>query len=38
MGSWKHGFFSYGAVGATNVGNIRVVCDEVSIFLFVCSY
>jgi len=21
-GEWKHGFFSYSAVGATNVGNI----------------
>ncbi|XP_026278781.1 phosphatidylserine decarboxylase proenzyme, mitochondrial [Frankliniella occidentalis] len=28
VGSWKHGFFSFGAVGATNVGNIRVICDE----------
>lgn len=31
VGSWKHGFFCFGAVGATNVGNIRVVCDEVRI-------
>ncbi|XP_034247513.1 phosphatidylserine decarboxylase proenzyme, mitochondrial [Thrips palmi] len=28
VGKWKHGFFCFGAVGATNVGNIRVICDE----------
>lgn len=28
VGTWKHGFFCFGAVGATNVGNIRVVCDK----------
>ncbi|XP_059484750.1 phosphatidylserine decarboxylase proenzyme, mitochondrial isoform X2 [Neocloeon triangulifer] len=28
VGSWKHGFFSLTAVGATNVGSIRVYCDE----------
>ena len=33
VGSWKHGFFCFGAVGATNVGNIRVVCDEVCFYL-----
>ncbi|XP_076108197.1 phosphatidylserine decarboxylase proenzyme, mitochondrial-like isoform X1 [Mytilus galloprovincialis] len=27
-GTWKHGFFSYTAVGATNVGSIRIYCDE----------
>ncbi|KAK6644923.1 hypothetical protein RUM43_001199 [Polyplax serrata] len=27
VGSWKHGFFSLTAVGATNVGYIRVVFD-----------
>ena len=26
-GSWAHGFFSMSAVGATNVGCIRVGCD-----------
>ena len=29
-GNWKHGFFSYAAVGATNVGSIKVYCDNVS--------
>uniref|UniRef100_A0A1I8IG16 Phosphatidylserine decarboxylase proenzyme, mitochondrial n=2 Tax=Macrostomum lignano TaxID=282301 RepID=A0A1I8IG16_9PLAT len=27
-GSWRHGFFAYAAVGATNVGNIRVYADQ----------
>lgn len=27
-GTWKHGFFSYIAVGATNVGSIRIHCDQ----------
>ncbi|KAF0312874.1 Phosphatidylserine decarboxylase proenzyme, mitochondrial [Amphibalanus amphitrite] len=27
-GKWRHGFFSFAAVGATNVGSIRVYCDE----------
>ncbi|XP_052799886.1 phosphatidylserine decarboxylase proenzyme, mitochondrial-like isoform X1 [Mya arenaria] len=27
-GSWKHGFYSYTAVGATNVGSIKVYFDE----------
>ena len=30
VGSWEHGFFSLTAVGATNVGFIRVVFDPVS--------
>ena len=30
VGSWKHGFFSMTAVGATNVGSIRVYGDDVS--------
>ena len=29
MGEWEHGFFSLAAVGATNVGSIRVYCDKV---------
>uniref|UniRef100_A0A8D8XPR2 Phosphatidylserine decarboxylase proenzyme, mitochondrial n=1 Tax=Cacopsylla melanoneura TaxID=428564 RepID=A0A8D8XPR2_9HEMI len=28
MGQWKHGFFSMVMVGATNVGSIKVHCDE----------
>ncbi|XP_070573095.1 phosphatidylserine decarboxylase proenzyme, mitochondrial-like isoform X2 [Ptychodera flava] len=27
-GNWKHGFFSMAAVGATNVGSIRIYCDK----------
>lgn len=29
VGEWEHGFFSYTAVGATNVGSIRVYEDMV---------
>lgn len=29
-GEWEHGFFSMTAVGATNVGSIRVYMDDVS--------
>lgn len=29
-GQWRHGFFSLTAVGATNVGSIRVYFDQVS--------
>lgn len=29
-GKWQHGFFSLTAVGATNVGSIRVYFDKVS--------
>lgn len=28
MGKWDHGFFSMCAVGATNVGSIKIYCDE----------
>ena len=28
-GRWQHGFFSLVAVGATNVGSIRIYCDQV---------
>ncbi|GLV44070.1 Phosphatidylserine decarboxylase [Carabus blaptoides fortunei] len=28
LGSWKHGFFSYTAVGATNVGSVKVYFDN----------
>ncbi|KAH1171385.1 phosphatidylserine decarboxylase proenzyme, mitochondrial-like isoform X2 [Mauremys mutica] len=27
-GKWAHGFFSLTAVGATNVGSIRIYCDQ----------
>ncbi|KAL3858156.1 hypothetical protein ACJMK2_012762 [Sinanodonta woodiana] len=27
-GVWQHGFFSYTAVGATNVGSIKIYCDK----------
>ncbi|XP_037093018.1 phosphatidylserine decarboxylase proenzyme, mitochondrial-like [Pollicipes pollicipes] len=27
-GRWQQGFFAFAAVGATNVGSIRVYCDE----------
>lgn len=27
-GKWEHGFFSYTAVGATNVGSIKIYCDK----------
>ncbi|KAK7483379.1 hypothetical protein BaRGS_00025319 [Batillaria attramentaria] len=27
-GKWEHGFFSMCAVGATNVGSIKIYCDE----------
>lgn len=35
-GSWAHGFFSMTAVGATNVGSIKVNFDEVSWSLRIC--
>uniref|UniRef100_A0A182J586 Phosphatidylserine decarboxylase proenzyme, mitochondrial n=1 Tax=Anopheles atroparvus TaxID=41427 RepID=A0A182J586_ANOAO len=28
IGKWKHGFFSYTAVGATNVGSVEIFMDE----------
>lgn len=40
-GSWPHGFFSMTAVGATNVGSIKVNFDEVSynyIITFMIDY
>lgn len=33
-GHWQHGFFSLTAVGATNVGSIRVYFDQVSLNRF----
>lgn len=30
VGEWEHGFFSMTAVGATNVGSIRVHSDTVT--------
>lgn len=32
-GDWKYGFMSYTAVGATNVGSIKVFMDDVSCFI-----
>lgn len=31
-GEWPHGFFSLTAVGATNVGSIRIYFDKVRTF------
>lgn len=28
VGEWANGFMAYAAIGATNVGSIRVYCDE----------
>ncbi|KAG8232922.1 hypothetical protein J437_LFUL011031 [Ladona fulva] len=28
VGTWEHGFFSFTAVGATNVGSIKIYCDK----------
>ncbi|XP_035904101.1 phosphatidylserine decarboxylase proenzyme, mitochondrial isoform X1 [Anopheles stephensi] len=28
IGKWRHGFFSYTAVGATNVGSVEIFMDE----------
>lgn len=28
VGKWQHGFFSYTAVGATNVGSVQIYIDE----------
>ncbi|KAI8119678.1 hypothetical protein FF38_14027 [Lucilia cuprina] len=28
LGQWQHGFFSYTAVGATNVGSMEIIMDE----------
>jgi len=30
VGEWEHGFFSMTAVGATNVGSIKVHSDKVN--------
>lgn len=35
VGLWKHGFFSMTAVGATNVGSIRIYNDHVSLIFFI---
>lgn len=33
IGQWQHGFFSLTAVGATNVGSIRIYFDQVSLLI-----
>jgi len=33
IGEWRHGFMALGAVGATNVGSIRVYHDPVCLQL-----
>ena len=35
MGNWKHGFFSMTAVGATNVGSMRIYFDDASILFLI---
>lgn len=37
IGQWQHGFFSLTAVGATNVGSIRIYFDQVSLLIGYCS-
>lgn len=37
-GEWEHGFFSMTAVGATNVGSIRVYMDDVRSFTSLTNY
>ena len=36
FGQWEHGFFSFAAVGAYNVGSISLTVDEVCVGLSVC--
>lgn len=36
-GDWKHGFFSLTAVGATNVGSIRIYFDQVCLRMGLCA-
>ena len=33
VGQWKHGFFAFAAVGATNVGCIRIYHDKVLTYI-----
>ena len=37
-GLWKHGYFSYTAVGATNVGSIKIYFDKVLLSSIFCLY
>lgn len=38
IGQWEHGFFSLTAVGATNVGSIRLYFDKVRKVVCVCYF
>jgi phosphatidylserine decarboxylase precursor len=40
IGNWEHGFISLVAVGATNVGSIKVYHDKVNknLFIFTCAF
>ena len=37
LGSWTHGFFSYTAVGAFNVGSIQLTFDKVVKFICILN-
>lgn len=37
-GQWQHGFFSLTAVGATNVGSIRIYFDQVTLISVPLDY
>lgn len=37
-GTWKHGFFSFTAVGAYNVGSINLKFDQVTNYSLTCIH